>query len=62
MRSRRACAVTGSAMTSRSRRSNSRGPPGARIKGFLFSLSERYANSLGPGARDGAFDGPAFAV
>ena len=32
MRSRRAWAVTGSAMTSRSRRSNRRGPPGARIQ------------------------------
>ena len=45
MRSRRACAVTGSAMTSRSRRSNSRGPPGARINGSLSCYPKRYANS-----------------
>ena len=32
MRSRRAWAVTGSAITSRSRRSSRRGPPGARIE------------------------------
>src|SRR3984957_7775079 len=45
IRSRRACAVTGSAMTSRSRLSKSRGPPGARINGSPSSNPKRYANS-----------------
>ena len=53
MRSRRACAVTGSAMTSRSRRSKSRGPPGARINGSPSSYPKRYANSPSPNARKG---------